>query len=136
MAIGSSALRAFQKSIADGMLAPLQDGRQGQRLPRCPDDKSKDVDQFLYWCWSDIAENLTAEPDPGESYDDDDYGAGGCAPATLTVALGADEVAHVGGPRRRMVHMALAEWYDMYKGRSKCDKPASRRTFARVYKQR
>ena len=136
MAIGSSALRAFQKSIADGMLAPLQDGRQGQRLPRCPDDKSKDVDQFLYWRWSDIAEHLPAEPDSGESSDDDDYGAGGCAPATLTVALGADEVAHVSGPRRRMVHMALAEWYDMYKGRSKCDKPASRRTFVRVYKQR
>ena len=139
MAIGTSTLVAFRKSVADGMLAPPQDGRQGLCLPRCLDDKAKDVDQFICWCWSDVAQNLPAEPDNGESSDsdDDDDGAGGCAPATLlTIDLGADEVAQISGPRRRMAHMTMAEWYDMYRGRAKCDKPASKRTFIRVYKQR
>ena len=55
------------------------------------------------------------------------------APATtLTIVLGADSVAQISGPRRRMVHATMAEWYDMYKGRAKCDEPASTRTFIRV----
>ena len=72
MVIGGQTLNNFHKSIAEGMLGPPEDARKGQCLPRCRDDKSKDVDQFFYWCWSEVAQNLPSEPGCGVSLDSDE----------------------------------------------------------------
>ena len=46
MVIGNRTLVAYGKSISEGMLGPPEDARQGQCLPRCRDDMSKDADHF------------------------------------------------------------------------------------------